>query len=72
MALYQRNSVWWVDLTSPGGQRVRRSTGSYEKDEAQEYHDRLKADLWRVHRLGEKPRRTWQEAVVRWLQDTGG
>jgi len=25
--------------------------------------------MWRVHRLGEKPRRTWQDAVVRWLRE---
>jgi integrase len=23
--------------------------------------------LWRIHKLGEKPRRSWQEAVKRWL-----
>ena len=27
-------------------------------------------ELWRIHRVGEKPRRTWQEAVVRWMQET--
>ncbi|WP_240472449.1 tyrosine-type recombinase/integrase [Haliea salexigens] len=29
----------------------------------------MKVSLWRAHRLGEKPRRTWQEAVVRWVQE---
>jgi integrase len=29
----------------------------------------LKVELWRIARLGEKPRRTWNEAVVRWLKE---
>ena len=70
MSLYNRSNVWWVNFRSPSGQRIRRSTGTSDKKKAQEYHDRLKAELWRVHKLGEKPRRTWQEAVVRWLNDT--
>lgn len=70
MALYRRGEVWWVRFTAPNGQRIRRSTGTENQRKAQEYLDRLKADLWRVQRLGEKPRRTWQEAVVRWLRDT--
>ena len=70
MSLYNRSNVWWVNFRSPSGQRIRRSTGTDDKKKAQEYHDRLKAELWRVHKLGEKPRRTWQEAVVRWLRDT--
>lgn len=30
----------------------------------------LKAELWRVHQLGEKPRMLWQEAVVRFMRET--
>ena len=70
MSLYNRSNVWWVNFRSPSGQRIRRSTGTEDKKEAQEYHDRLKAELWRVHKLGDKQRRTWQEAAVRWLKDT--
>jgi integrase len=69
MALYRRESVLWVDVRTPSGQRIRRSAGTEDRALAQEYHDHLKVSLWRAHRLGEKPRRTWQEAVVRWLQD---
>jgi len=39
------------------------------KQEAQELHDRLKAEAWRVKNLGDKPRYTWQEAVIRWLTE---
>lgn len=70
MAIYKRGEVYWVSFTNPAGQRIRRSAGSSDRQAAQEYHDRLKAEQWRIHKLGDKPRRTWQEAVVRWLKDT--
>ena len=70
MALFKRGNTWWVSFTAPNGERIRRSAGTEDRKQAQEYHDRLKVELWRVHKLGEKPRRTWQEAVVRWLRET--
>ena len=69
MSLYRRQSVWWVRFTTPAGQRVRRSAGTVDKKKAQEFHDRLKAELWKVQTLGERPRRPWEEAVVRWMKE---
>ena len=69
MSLRRRGSVWWVDVLSPGGERIRQSTGTDSKALAQEFHDRLKAELWRIAKLGERPRRSWNEAVVRWLKE---
>ena len=69
MSLYRRQTVWWVRFTTPAGQRVRRSTGTANRQQAQEFHDRLKAGLWKVQKLGEKPKRTWEEAVVRWMKE---
>ena len=71
MSLYKRNdsSVWWVKFRH-NGQTIQRSTGTEDRVLAQEYHDRLKASLWEQSRLGTKPKRSWQEAVVRWLQET--
>ncbi len=70
MSLYRRRKTWWIDIASPGGERIRKSTGTQERVKAQEYHDKLKAELWKVARLGNKPDRAWEEAVVRWLQET--
>ena len=70
MSLTKRGNTWWVDFYAPNGERVQRSTGTGDKTQAQEYHDQLKAQLWRVHKLGEKPRRSWQEAVVKWLKES--
>jgi integrase len=69
MSLYRRNTVWWVGFTTPGGERVRRSTGTRSKEAAQEYHDRLKAEIWKTQKLGTKPRRTWEQAAVCWLKE---
>ena len=69
MSLRKRGGIWWIDVVAPNGERVRRSTGTANKAQAQEYHDRLKSELWRLDKLDEKPRRTWNEAVVRWLKE---
>lgn len=71
MSLYKRkdSSMWWVKL-SVNGRRIQKSTGTEDKNAAQEYHDRLKSKLWEQSRLGVKPGYLWQEAVVRWLKET--
>lgn len=69
MSLFKRKSIWHVDVVSPSGERVRQSTGTTNKALAQEFHDKLKHELWRIAKLGDRPRRTWNEAVVRWLKE---
>lgn len=70
MPLFRRNNspIWWVDFTIDG-KRIQRSTGTDNKELAQELHDRLKTDLWEQRRLGTKQRRTWQEAAVRYATE---
>jgi integrase len=69
MSLRKRGAVWWVDVIAPNGERIRRSAGTGNKALAQEFHDQLKAELWRIAKLGERPRRAWDKAVVRWLKE---
>ena len=69
MSLYQRGNTWWFECIAPDGRRVRESTGTSDKVLAQEFFDHRKVAFWRQHRLGEKPRRTWNEAVVRWIKE---
>jgi integrase len=69
MSLRKRGSIWWIDFVTPGGERIRRSTETENKALAQELHDKLKAESWRIDKLGDRPRRTWNEAVVRWLKE---
>jgi integrase len=70
MSLYKRGNTWWIRITTPNGEQIRRSARTTHRQEAQEFHDRLRVELWRIHQLGDKPRRTWQEAVERWLTET--
>ncbi len=71
MSLFKRkdSSSWWVKIIIDG-RKVQRSTGTDDKIKAQEFHDRLKAQMWEQNRLGVKTRRSWKEAVVRWLEET--
>jgi integrase len=69
MSIYKRKDTWWIQITTANGERIQRSSGTQVKQEAQELHDKLKAEGWRVKNLGAKPRHTWQEAVIRWLSE---
>jgi integrase len=69
MAIVKRRNKWWVDIRSPNGTRVRHSSKTGDKAQAQEYHDKLKADLWRQEKLGEKPDRKFEEAAVKYLRE---
>ena len=70
MALIKRGKKWWIMFTTPSGQRIRRSAGTEVKAQAQEFHDKLKAESWRIAKLGDKPRRTWDEAALKFLEET--
>lgn len=69
MSLRKRGSTWWLDVTTPGGQRIRESTGTSNRKAAQEYHDKLKAQAWREQKLGERRTMLWDEAAKRFLDE---
>lgn len=70
MSLFKRGSTWYIDFTTPSGDRIRRSAETENKVEAKELHDKLKAESWRVQKLGERPKYTWDEAGAQWLKET--
>ena len=70
MALIKRDKIWHVVFTAPDGRRIRRSSGTGNKTEAREFHDKLKVELWRVAKLGERPEYFWNDAAVRWIKET--
>jgi integrase len=69
MALWKRASIYYVKITAADGTLIRRSTGTSDRQKAEEYHDKLKAELWNLARLKRKPRRSWDEAALRWLKE---
>jgi len=70
--LYRRpnSNNYWCRFTAPNGKEVRRTTKTTNKKAAQEFEAKLKSEFWRVQHLGSKQRRSWQEATIRWLQET--
>ena len=69
MSIKQRAGTWHCDFVTPGGSRIRRSLGTTDKRQAQELYDQLKAEAWRVDKMGEFKPRTFDEACVRWLNE---
>lgn len=69
MSIFRRGSVWYGSYTTPGGKRIKESLGTEDRKQAQELHDRRKAELWRIERLGDFPDVTFEEACLRWLEE---
>ena len=66
MDIRKRGKTWWYDF-SINGQRFRGSCNTDNEARARKvlHHEHAKA--WEATRLGVKPRRTWEEAVKRYL-----
>jgi integrase len=72
MSIRQRDGYWWVDIRSPSGKRIRQTTGTKDEKAAQEYHDRVKAELWRLERMGEQLQHSFDSAAKRMLDASEG
>lgn len=69
MSITLRGGVWHCHFVTPSGKRIRRSLGTGDKKQAQELHDKLKAEAWRVDQIGDLPARTFEECCIRWLRE---
>lgn len=69
MPIYKRGKTYWVDISAPDGSRIRRSAGTEEKVKAQEYHDKLRHEMWQVSRLDKIPDRFFDDIVILALRD---
>ena len=67
--IYRRpdSDFWWIATTLSNGQRVRQSTGTQDRREAETVLAKLKVEAFREANFGIKPQRSWQEAVLRYL-----
>lgn len=59
---------WWIAATLPNGGRLRQSSGTENREEAEALLAKIKLDAYRETHFGVKPHRSWQEAVVRYLE----
>lgn len=66
MSLIKKSNspYWWADLQVYGHPRIRRSTGTTDRVEAQRVHDEIKASLWSQPKL---KGHTWGQAVMDWV-----
>ncbi|MFP1879732.1 site-specific integrase [Lonsdalea quercina] len=69
MSIFRRGSVWYASFTAPDGSRFKQSLKTEDKRQAQELHDKLKAEAWRVTQLGDFPSLTFDEACIRWIEE---
>lgn len=67
--IYRRpnSRFWWIDAVLPNGKRLRGSTRTEDRTEAEAYLAKLRHEAFQETYLGVKPKRSWQEAVIRYL-----
>jgi integrase len=67
--IYRRGDsrYWWIAATLANGRRVRQSARTEDRGEAEALLAKLKVEAFREANWGIKPRRSWHEAVVRYL-----
>jgi hypothetical protein len=67
--IYRRpdSGVWWIATTLPNGERIRESTGTEDRKDAEALLAKLKVEAFREAHFGIKPERSWKDAVVRYL-----
>lgn len=68
MPLYRRpgSPYWWVRI----GRKARRSTGTADREKAEEFERVLAERLWRRDKLGDRSAVSWQEVSQRWLNES--
>lgn len=69
MSIFKRGNSWYCDFATPGGKRIKKSLGTSDRKQAQELHDKLKAEQWRIEQVGDFPDYTYEEACLRWLEE---
>ncbi|ENS4586645.1 site-specific integrase [Salmonella enterica] len=69
MSLFRRGEIWYASYSLPVGRRIKESLGTSDKRLATELHDKRKAELWRVDRLGDFPDVMFDDACMRWLEE---
>jgi integrase len=68
MPLYRqpKSPFWWVRI----GRHTRKSTGTADRQQAEEFERVLTERLWRLRKLGDRSAVSWREASERWLNDS--
>lgn len=69
--LYKRGNSpdWFVDFGTHRGKRVRQSTRTGDRKQAEAFAKRRQTEIWGQTHLGEEPTVTWDQAVVQYLAE---
>ena len=71
MSLYRRaNSPYWWIRFQLDGREVRASSGTEDREQAEELERHARDSVWRQVKFGEKPPYSWSDARKRWLHET--
>lgn len=63
----QNSRYWWFDTVLPNGKRLRSSSRTTCREQAEALLAKLRHEAFQESYLGVKRKRSWQEAVVRYL-----
>ncbi len=69
MGIYKRGNVYWVRFTAPDGTQIRQSARTKNREQAQQLLNKLTYEVWSQKTLKTKPRHTWDEAALLWLEE---
>lgn len=71
MPLYRppKTPYWWIRI-QVAGTKVRRSTSTTDRGEAEEFEQVERERLWRIAKLGDRSATPFREAAARWLTET--
>ncbi len=72
MSIYKqpKSPYWFIRLSDGSGGKIRRSTGTTDRAEAQEFFEREQQRVWRLNKLGDRGAHSFTEAAERWLKET--
>jgi integrase len=70
MSIYLRHKQWWYSITVRG-KTHRGSCKTQDQQQAQEFHDRIRAEIWRGRVVKDLQKRTAAEAIDRFLRERG-
>jgi integrase len=71
---YQRKDspIWWVSITNASGNRVRRSTGTEDRKEAEALEAKWKLEAHHMKQWGKKPTHTFEQLMVPYYKAVSG
>lgn len=64
--------VWWASYTDASGRRVRRTTGTTDRGEAEALEAKWKLEAFKQQQWGDEPTHTFDELMLAYLKATAG